>query len=509
MASIAPGLDGYLATRQMQNQEEVQRFGILSRLAQMQRQRQQDALAAEMRPLQLDALRSQIDERKAKIAAGAQQQQALGMLSRLQSPEGSYQGLTVPGVPTAVAGNDQDALRQVMEAEAQGRPMAVNVPNQANVRALASMAFPKEYGKAFSGSLFPDPTKTQPLLKIRDPNNANRYIWSTREGAVGAEAQGDEVQRFLAGLAAGRMSYDTGMAAPNAPAGVTVPTVAPSPQPVAPTQPGATQPGPQMPQFTGSPREVAQARNKWLMEQSKPGAGGKASDAVVDAIVAGRMAVPTGFALRSPYWQDVIERVANKDPNFDATKYGARAAARRTFASGPEARNVTAINTVIGHLATLDEAATALQNGDIQTLNKIQNRIATELGDDRVQNFNTAKQAVAEEVMRVFRGGVGASVTEAQEWAKRITDAGSPQQLRGVIRTLGDLLDSRVEAIGRQYERTVNEGGNPARVDPKNKRVLDRLRGKPQTNARGWRLMTDANGNAAYVGPNNEIEEVK
>ena len=505
---VNPFLRGVMGTRAVNERSAAQEIGILSRLAQLQMQQQAAQQAAEMRPLQIDALRSQIEERNAKVRAGQQQQQALSMLSRLQSPEGSYTGPVAPGVPTAVAGNEQDALRMVMEAEAQGRPMGVNVPNQGNVRTLASLAFPKEYGEALSKSFFPDPTKTQPLVKIRDPNNANRYIWSTREGAVGAEAQGDEVQRFLAGLAAGRMAYDTGAAIPNAPAGVSVPTVAPTPAPVAPTQPGATQPGPQMPNFTGSPREVAQARNKWLMDQSKPGAGGKASDAVVDAIVSGRMAVPTGFALRSPYWQDVIERVANKDPNFDATKYGARAAARRTFASGPEARNVTAINTVIGHLGTLDEAAGALENGDIRMLNTIQNRIATELGDPRVQNFDTAKQAVAEETMRVFRQ-VGASESEARMWGERITASGSPTQLRGVIKTLGDLLDSRVEAIGRQYDRTVNEGGNPASVDPKNRRVLDRLRGKPQTNAKGWRLMTDANGNAAYVGPNNEIEEVR
>ena len=200
----------------------------------------------------------------------------------------------------------------------------------------------------------------------------------------------------------------------------------------------------------------------------------KAPDAVVDAIVGGRMQVPTGFALRSPYWQDVIARVAQKDPSFDATKYGARAAARRTFASGPEARNVTALNTVIGHLGTLDEAAQAMNNKDLRAFNAVANRLATELGDPRVQNFDTAKQAVAEETMRVFRQ-VGASELEARMWGERIQSSGAPAQLRGVIATLGKLLESRVDAIGQQFERTVNDAGNPARVDPSNKAVLDRL----------------------------------
>ena len=266
--------------------------------------------------------------------------------------------------------------------------------------------------------------------------------------------------------------------------GVTGSPTMPPAAPVATTQPIPTAPIPSAAVTMPKQRTLADAPDglspkearKWLIDANKPGAGGSATEAVVDAIVAGRMQVPTGFALRSPYWQDVIERVAKKDPNFDAAKYGGRAAAIRTFSSGPEARNVTALNTVIGHLGTLDEAASALQNKDLRAFNSVANRLATELGDPRVQNFDTAKQAVAEETMRVFRQ-VGASEIEARMWGERITASGSPQQLRGVISTLGELLDSRIKAIAQQYERTANQGGNPARVDPKNVETLNRLRG--------------------------------
>lgn len=175
-----------------------------------------------------------------------------------------------------------------------------------------------------------------------------------------------------------------------------------------------------------------------------------------------------------------MERVNKQNPKFDATTFGARQAARRTFASGPEARNVTALNTVIGHLGTLDEAAQALNNNNVRLANAVFNRMATEIGDPRVQNFDTARQAVAEETMRVFRQ-VGASEREAREWGDRITSSGSPAQLRGVINTLGQLLESRVEAIAQQYERTVNQQGNPAHIDPKNRKTLDDLK-KPLDN---------------------------
>ena len=249
---------------------------------------------------------------------------------------------------------------------------------------------------------------------------------------------------------------------------------------VAPTTAPASPAEPVMPpMIANAPKKI---QDKWRADQAK--SGGTAPETVVDAIIEGRMQLPTGFALRSPYWQEVIARVAQKDPKFDATKYGARAAARRTFASGPEARNVTALNTVIGHLGTLDEMAAALDNKDLRAYNAVTNRLSQELGDPRIVNFEVARQAVAEETMRVFRQ-VNASEQEVKHWKEVISSASSPKQLRGSIATLGDLLDSRIQAIARQYDRTVNEGSNPSSVDPKNRVILDRLRGnagsKPDT----------------------------
>lgn len=230
---------------------------------------------------------------------------------------------------------------------------------------------------------------------------------------------------------------------------------------------------PMPPEIMSAPRKVQEA---WLLQQTKAMASaptGQGTDAVVKAIVEGRMQMPSGFALRSPYWQDIIAKVAQQDPNFDASRYGARAAARRTFASGPEARNVTALNTVIGHLGTLDEMAAALVNKDLRAFNAVTNRLAQEFGDPRIVNFDVARQAVAEETMRVFRQ-VNASEQEVMHWKAVLMSAGSPQQLRGSIATLGKLLDSRVDAIAQQYERTLS-GSNPARVDPANRARLDQL----------------------------------
>ncbi len=94
-------------------------------------------------------------------------------------------------------------------------------------------------------------------------------------------------------------------------------------------------------------------------------------------------------------------------------------------------------------------------------------------------DFNTAKEAVAEETMRVFRQ-VGASEAEAKRWGDLINSSNSPKEMKANIGQLGTLLDSRVAAIGRQYERGIGRD-NPAQVDPANRATLDRLKARGAT----------------------------
>jgi len=163
MAGIAPGLDGYIAAQQLGQQRQQAETGALMQLLQVQNQMEQAAQAREMRPLQMEALRSQIATRNAAEQQAQRQQAAQGALSSLLAT-GGYQGALA--APTAVASNDAEALRMVQEAEAQGRPMGVNVPNPQNVKALTSMAFPAEFGKAQAAALFPKPEKAGTEIPI-------------------------------------------------------------------------------------------------------------------------------------------------------------------------------------------------------------------------------------------------------------------------------------------------------------------------------------------------------
>jgi hypothetical protein len=88
----------------------------------------------------------------------------------------------------------------------------------------------------------------------------------------------------------------------------------------------------------------------------------------VKALAEGRMQFPAGFALKSPYWQNMLSAVSQYDPSFDAINYNARAKTRSDFTSGKAAQTINALNTVACHEGDLSDAAKKLNNfGGIMT----------------------------------------------------------------------------------------------------------------------------------------------
>jgi hypothetical protein len=172
--------------------------------------------------------------------------------------------------------------------------------------------------------------------------------------------------------------------------------------------------------------------------------------AQVKALAEGRMAFPTGTALKSPYWQAMLQDVAQYDPSFDAVNYNARAGTRKAFTSGPESRTVNALNTVAEHLGTLSDYAGDLNNTGFQPYNRLKNSVAATFGDPDIAKFNTAKKAVADEVAKVWRAS-GGSQMDIEENLKNLDGAQSPEQLNAAIGTLTKLIGGKVAALQDQY----------------------------------------------------------
>jgi hypothetical protein len=145
----------------------------------------------------------------------------------------------------------------------------------------------------------------------------------------------------------------------------------------------------------------------------------------------------------------------------------------KDFSSGISARKVTANNTALNHLATLDKLADDLTNSDTRIVNAAANIFAKATGSAAPSNFDAAKQLVAGEVMKAVTAN-GGGVTERQEAERNITSAGSPQQLRGVIKTYKELLGGQLSSLQVQYETGSGRKDFDKKLTPAAREILNK-----------------------------------
>jgi hypothetical protein len=147
------------------------------------------------------------------------------------------------------------------------------------------------------------------------------------------------------------------------------------------------------------------------------------------------------------------------------------AATLRVFNSGLEGRRVTALNTAMEHLGTLDDLSKALQNNDVRLINTAGNAVAKQLGVAAPTNFNAAKQIVSAEIIKAIVNN-GGGVAERREAADAINGAGSPAQLSGVISSYHELLGGQLKSLKQQYETGTGRTDFDKRLNPRVKKLL-------------------------------------
>lgn len=194
--------------------------------------------------------------------------------------------------------------------------------------------------------------------------------------------------------------------------------------------------------------------------------------ALVKSIASGAVDPSKAASLRYGNREAITQRVLQYDPTYKAT----RAKVYQGFMdpNGKTAQNLVAMNTVVSHLGTLNDMTDALQNKDLKAYNAVANRLAVEIGRPEVNNFDIAKQAVGNELMRVFRQ-VQASEHETKDWEAKFSAASSPAQLKGAIRTGVELLKGRLDAVNDQWKRSMETDQDFPVLSEKSKQVLARI----------------------------------
>ena len=214
---------------------------------------------------------------------------------------------------------------------------------------------------------------------------------------------------------------------------------------------------------------------------------------IVRAVLDGRYPIPVGKAATSPEWQRVVQLATQADPTFDAGNYPARAAARKDFTSGPTSKTITGLNTLAHHISTLNSAIDGLNNGKLQTLNAVGNFVNNRIGDPRVNKFQVAANAVADEAAKVFAGS-GSALADREKLASMFDPNMSPAQLKAATAQLAELVEGKLGGLQNQLDQGLGLGARSIQVaSPEAKEFFDSYRsgnkasaGTQNPAASGW-----------------------
>lgn len=223
------------------------------------------------------------------------------------------------------------------------------------------------------------------------------------------------------------------------------------------------------------------------------------------AIAEGRAPYPTAMALRTPMGMALISKALELNPNLDATTYQTRQKAEKDFATGAQGNSVRSLNVAVQHINLLQNAAKALDSGNIPLMNSIANQIGIQTGADPATTYNAIHGFVTDEISKAAIGGKTA-LGDRMKSGELLPANMSPAQRASQFQAVKGLLNGQLSGLRLQATQSgVTNFDKYLSPD-----VLSEVGGAPAaapaptTNAKGWVLHTDAKGNKAYVSPDNK-----
>lgn len=184
-------------------------------------------------------------------------------------------------------------------------------------------------------------------------------------------------------------------------------------------------------------------------------------------------------SLRGGEREQIAALVSAYDPSFDMTQYQARAAMRKSVTSGSYSNALNASNLVIQHVDAMSEAFKKLNNTRFQWYNKTANAAADMTGDEEIQkalgSFNSAADAVANELAKVFKGVGATDMQSIQEWRHNLGSDVTPAKFNSAVETIiKDLLRSRIDTIKSQYTSAMGKPSEFKFLTPHSKEILQK-----------------------------------
>lgn len=156
-------------------------------------------------------------------------------------------------------------------------------------------------------------------------------------------------------------------------------------------------------------------------------------------------------------WQSAAEMAHVLDPSWSMSKFASMQKLRNEYqGNGYTAQTIKNGNAVLQHLSDLQDAAGAINTGNIQQINKIANKFGSETGATPIVAYQNIAKRVGEELAATYRprGGTDTEMAEqAAQWASKLSN---PQKLE----TIGDqttLLSQKLNTFQEEWNHNMGE----------------------------------------------------
>lgn len=192
-----------------------------------------------------------------------------------------------------------------------------------------------------------------------------------------------------------------------------------------------------------------------------------AKAALVKQITSGKMAPPTGMAMRNPQVLNLMEMAAMAEPGFDAATWAQRYKTAQDFSSGGKSgQAITAFSTLLDHVNNVAKTGAALNNfGGFpfsNDVNDVVNNVEGRSGDPRISAFQAAKVNFDNELAKAMASGHITDSSVAKQ-AGTLSMGQSDAQRQASLQQIVSMLGSKINETGNAYIRGMGaKGVNPA-----------------------------------------------
>lgn len=184
------------------------------------------------------------------------------------------------------------------------------------------------------------------------------------------------------------------------------------------------------------------------------------------AISSYQIAPLASFALTRPGGPETMARTMELNPDYQESRYPEVNKAMSAFGSGKQGDIVRSLNVGVQHLDVLDQAATALANGNINAINSLKNTFQQQFGAPAPTTFDGLKQIVGTEIEKAVAGGIGAS-GDRERLQSALDRARSPAQLQAMTDGFRGLMAGQLVGLKQQYEEATGFKGGPFAFESK------------------------------------------